>query len=234
MRNSQRALEYLEKNILLHMSIIFSIKRGTADIIYAGCDGVFIKEAESGVYMLALDNFEKGKKLVNEIGKQAHICVYRKDIADYLYEKYGYKKYAKNVQAVYRKTEHVKLNSHALDIQPLTLTHLEWVHKYFGHLDYDYLKNRIECGAVYGGRFDGKLCGFVGVHAEGAIGILKVLEKFRKQGFSLELVGYMANILLSKGEIPFSQIEFDNAASIGLHKKLGFEISSDTLYRLID
>ena len=232
--NMKKAFEYLNRNNVLYMGMIFPIQRGTADIIYAERDGVFIRETESDVYFLVSDTFNRSKELTDGISRQSHICVYRKDIADYLYEKYNYKKHAKNLQAVYTRTKYVEQNSHVLDIQPLTLTHLGWVHRHNNHLDSEYLKERLKCGAIYGGYLDGELCGSVGIHAEGAMGILKVLKQFRKQGFASELVGNMVNILLGRGDVPFSQIEHDNEASIGLHKKLGFEISTDTLYRLID
>ena len=219
---------------MLHMSMILPIKRGTADIIYAGQDGVFIREMESDIYMMVSDDFDMGRDLMDGIGKQSHICVYRKDIADYLYEKYGYKKYVENVLAVYKKAEYVKQNQHTLDIQPLTPIHINWVHEHNNHLDYEYLNERLKCGAIYGGFLDGELCGSIGIHAEGAIGMIKILDNFKRQGFALELGGFMVNNLLDRGDIPFSHIEFDNKASIDLHKKLGFEISVDIFYRLID
>ncbi|MCL2565596.1 MAG: GNAT family N-acetyltransferase [Defluviitaleaceae bacterium] len=229
------ALEYLERNRVLYMAMIFPIKRGTVNIIYAGQDGAFIKDMESGVSMIAIDNLDKGKELLDGVLKPVHICVYRKDIAEYLYEKYGYRKYVENVQAVYMNKSYVEVKSQNLKIELLTLANLDWVYEnYCDQLDYSYLKSRIENGAIYGGRLEGELCGFIGVHADGSIGILKVLEKFRGLGLALELEGNMINTLLKRGDIPFSQIEFDNEASIGLHKKLGFEISKDTLYRLID
>jgi len=61
-----------------------------------------------------------------------------------------------------------------------------------------------------------------------------VPSEFRGQGHAFELEGYMVNILLGREHMPFSQIEYNNDASIGLHKKLGFEISTDTIYQLID
>ena len=215
------------------MGMIFPIQRGTAYIIYAEQDGVFIKDTESGVYMLASDNFVKSKELLDAAGRRAHICLYQKATADYYHEKYNHKKYAINVQAVYTKTKHVKLCSRALDIRPLTHSRLDWVHEQNGH-DREYLKERLESGAIYGGYFHDELCGCVGVHTDGSIGMIAVLSKFRRRGFAFELEGYMVNTLLDRGHTPFSQIEFDNDASIGLHKKLGFEISADTLYRLID
>jgi len=231
----EKALNYLERNKTLNMAMIAPIKKNAGEIVYADSDGVFMKEMESGVYMISLDDFDKAKGLLDKMGKLNHICIYQKDIADYLFGKYSHKKYVENVQAAYVKSERIKLEPHALDIQPLTLENLDWVYEnYSDHLGYDYLRRRIECGALYGGVFDGELCGFAGVHADGSVGIMKVLEKFRGQGFATILESSMVNILLDKGEVPFSQIEFDNEASIGLHRKLGFEISKETLYRLID
>jgi len=217
------------------MGMISPIKRGTAEIIYAESDGVFIKETKSGVYMLTVSDFDKGKTLVDKIGKPAHICIYQKDIADYFYKKHGYKKCAKNVQAVYTQLDYVEMSSHVLNLEALTLAHLDLVYKHFSdYLKYDYIKRHLLHGAIWGGFLDSELCGFVGIHEEGAIGMIKVLENFRGRGYASELTGCIVNIQLDKREIPFSQIEHDNEASIGLHKKLGFEVSTDVYYRLMD
>lgn len=229
----ENGLKFLERDHVLHMSMIFPIIRGTADILYAGQDGVFLRETESNVYMINVEDFSVAKKLVDKVGKQAQICVYQKDTADYLHEKHCHKKYVKNVQAVYRKPKCV-MNTRLLDIQPLNLSHLNLVHKHFDYLEYNYLQSRLECGAIFGGVLNGEFFGFIGTHAEGAMGILKVIEKFRGQGLALELGSFMVNNLIGRGEVPYSQIEYDNEASIVMHKKLGFDISSDTIYRLID
>jgi ribosomal protein S18 acetylase RimI-like enzyme len=229
----QKALEYLERNSVLYMGMIFPIKRGSVDIIYAEKDGVFIKDAESGVYMLASDNFVKSKELLDAAGRQAHICFYQKATADYYHKKFKHKKYAINIQAVYTKTEYVELRSHDLDIRPLTRSHLDWVHDQNGH-DHEYLIERLESGMIFGGYLRDELRGSVGVHRDGSIGMLAVPSEFRGRGHAFELEGYMVNTLLGREHMPFSQIEYNNDASIGLHKKLGFAISSDTIYRLID
>jgi len=72
--------------------MISPIQRDTADIIYAERNGVFIRETTSGTYFLVSDSFSKSKELISAVGRQAHICVYQKNIADYLSEKYCYKK----------------------------------------------------------------------------------------------------------------------------------------------
>ena len=229
------ALKYLEKESVAHMGMISPIKRNSADIIYAAEDGVFIREAKSKVYMITMSNFDKAKTLVDEEGKQPHICVYQKSTADYLYEKYSYRKYAENVQAAYMEKVHMNLPPSSLEIKLLDYSLLDWVYEqYKDQLNLDYIKARLEEGAIYGGYLEAELCGFAGIHEEGSIGILKVLDKFRGRGYAAELMAGLVNILLDRGDTPYSQIEHDNKASISLHKKLGFEISKNTLYRLID
>lgn len=236
MKNSKKkALEYLEKDSLFHMGIIFPITRESADIIYAQSDGVFIKDRESGAYMLSVSNFDKGRELVDEAGRQVLFCVFQEDMANYISEKYAFGKCMENFQAVYKSGEPITASQTGLNICPLPLDYLDTLYEhYHDDVDYDYLKRRLERGAIYGGFFEEELCGFVGTHEEGSIGILKVFEKFRGRGFAFALEGYMLNLFLNRGAVPFAQVKPGNEASIKLHKKLGFELSSAKLYWLFD
>jgi len=69
---------------------------------------------------------------------------------------------------------------------------------------------------------------------KGAVGILRVLEKFRRRGFGAALEGYVINEVLKRGEVPFVQVNPWNEASIKLQLGLGFEISKEILYWLFD
>lgn len=229
------ALEYLEKNALFHMGMIFPIKRGSADIIYAGSDGAFMRERKSGAYMLSSDSFSKAKELVDKEKRHDLFCVFQKDAAEYLLQKHNYEKCMENHQAVYMSKEPVAVKSTELNILPLALSHLDTVYAhYHDDVDYDYLSRRLEEGAIYGGFLDDELCGFAGTHEEGSIGILKVFEKFRRRGFAEALEGFMVNQFLAKGLTPFAQVKPDNGASLTLHEKLGFRLSKDKLYWLFD
>jgi GNAT superfamily N-acetyltransferase len=214
--------------------MIFPLRRGSAEVIYAARDGVFIKELDSGIYMLASDNFEKSIELVENTGTPPHICLYQKDIADYLFDRHNYNKYAINVQAVYTHEKYINTDSRVLDIKKLTYSNFDWLCEHNSHLERQYLEERLAAGAVYGGFINNELCCSIGTHAEGSVGMLHVSEKFRGMGYAYELLSYIVNLLLDKKHIPFSQIEYDNIASINLHKKIGFEIFADMLYRLID
>ena len=226
-----KALKYLTENSLLHMGMIFPIKRGTVEIIYADADGVFLIETVSGAYMLSAKCPEKSKKLLDSVGRQDLICVHQKSSFDYLTEKYNYPNGLICLQAVYNSKEPVILDSQRLNIRQLTPSYIDIVYEhYHENADYDYIKKRLAAGDIYGGFLCGELCGFAGTHAEGCIGILEVFPAHRRNGFAFELEAYMVNLILENGQIPFAQVTVGNEASMRLHKKLGFDISVDEVY----
>jgi len=231
----EKALEYLEKNSLFHMSMIFPIRRNSADIIYAEKDGVLLREMTSGAYMLTVSNLLTGRQLLDSLGRCDLLCMFQKEMSEYLLEKYSYKKCMENFQAVYTKKEHVKATPSSLEIRPLSLEYLDIIYEhYHDAVDYEYLKRRLSMHAIYGGFAGNELCGFAGTHEEGSIGILKVFENFRRRGYAEVLEGHLINTLLGRGEVPFAQVGPDNEASIRLHQKLGFELSREKLYWLFD
>jgi len=161
----KKALEYLEKNSLFHMGMIFPIKRGSAEVIYADCDGVFIRDRASGAFMLSFDDLNKGIEFLNDIGRVDLLCVYQKELADYLQAKHSYAKCMENFQAVYMKEELVEISCRDLEIKPLDRGYLEMVYEhYHDDVSYEYLKRRLEAGAIFGGFVEGELCGFAGTH----------------------------------------------------------------------
>jgi len=219
------------------MAVIALIKRDTAKIIYAAADGVFIKDSVSGVYMLALDDFDKAVYLADNEGRLAHVCVYRRDVAEYLHKIHQHSKFAENVQAAYLKRVkvHTATCVRQANVRVLCGNDADMAIEFFANsYPADYITFLIENSVLFGGFLDEKLCGCIGIHAEGSMGLLKVCENNRRQGFGTQLAAKMVNTLLDRGQTPFAQIEYDNMASIALCRRLGFEISDKTLYRLID
>jgi len=231
----EKALEYLGQNSLFHMGMIFPIKRESAEIFHAGDDGIFIQDKMSGAFMLSFCDLDKGKELLDSIDRVELICIYQKELAQYFQEKHNYDKYEENFQAVYMKNEPVTVSAEGLEIRTLDVDSLDLIYEHYNHhVSYDYLRRRLDSGAIYGGYCEGTFCGFAGTHEEGAVGILKVLDEFRRRGFAEALEGHVINAVLANGEVPFVQVSPDNEASIGLQRKLGLEVSGDKLYWLFD
>jgi len=230
----EKALKFLEKDELLHIGMIFPIKRKTAQIIYAEEDGVLLKELKSNSYMLSVDDFDLGKRLLELISNKKPFNAYQSFMVNYILEKFNLTKILECFQAVYLRKDPLPLpEAKDLNIEKLSLNHLDLVFEHYNtYVDSDYLKNRIDAGEIYGGFLNETLYGFVGTHEEGSLGILEIFPEYRKRGFGTILESFMINLCLKNGQIPFGQIKTDNIKSLNLQKKLGMEISKGKTYWL--
>jgi GNAT superfamily N-acetyltransferase len=126
-------------------------------------------------------------------------------------------------QATYLKKSRILLNSDLI-FRQLDNTFINIVSKqYRNNAELSYITERIGAGAIYGAFINNELCGFLGTHEEGGIGIMEVMNKYRRQGIGTELAGFMINHYLDQGLIPYGQILIDNEASLHLHRKLGYD-----------
>ncbi len=110
------------------------------------------------------------------------------------------------------------------DIRPLDRSYAKIVRDAYDGGDNDYTADEIaEIMQTKGvlGLFDGQLAGFIGRHGEGSMGMLTVLEKFRRRGYGEKLERAMINKVLSEGRMPFCDVYTDNLPSLKLQDKLG-------------
>ena len=116
-------------------------------------------------------------------------------------------------------------------IRPLTMEHLDAVVRDYNTMsDEAYVTDRIKKGALFGAFVDGQLAGFIGMHAEGGIGMLFVSPEYRRCRIGMALETYMINLGLERGERPYGQVEIGNDASKGLQETLGLCFSRGRIY----
>ena len=78
----------------------------------------------------------------------------------------------------------------------------------------------------------GKLCGFIGCHNDGSMGMLYVEDAYRRQGLAASLEGYLINKQREQGMIPYAHIVNGNEASIQLQERLGLNLSDPVIWWL--
>lgn len=225
----QKAINYLNKNILLNIGILEPIRKGCAKIIYAENNGVLIFETESQSYMLSVDTFEIGKKLLDSITDCNLIAIHQSFMVNYVEKKYDFLNKLECYQAVYLENE-ILLENSMLKIKELTYKEKAIINEHYKSLTNDELNKLLDKKNILGGYINNRLIGFIGNHLEGSMGILEVFPEFRRKGYAYILESYLIKSMLDKGLVPFAQIEVSNIKSIELHKKLNFDISKESLF----
>ena len=226
------ALEYLNSDYLLNVSIIDPIKRDTAEVLYAAKDCVMIRDKNSDVIMLQTENTELADRLLDTVPNSVtHIVAHNISLAELVESKLGYRRRVPCYQAVYRRQPFAS-DSGGLEIRHMQESDAEEASgMYFDSVDR--AKAHIRRGLVYGGYHSGKVAAMIGRHEEGSMGMLVVKEEYRRRGYGEIMEKFLINSLLEKGLTPYCQIIEGNTASLGLQHKLGLDISENMLYWMI-
>ena len=212
------------------MGMIVPIKRGTAQVLYAAEDGVCLKEIKSGAYMISVSSYETGIRLMNLLPEEGLFSFHQTFMLDSFKDRVRFSTLMENYQAVYFSTDFLPVDCN-IAIQPLTISDYEVVmQNYEVDVGTDYIMKRLEEGELFGCYINTVLTGFIGTHAEGSIGLLKVFNQHRRNGYGSALTAFMVNRQLSQGVVPFEQIDINNNSSLKLARKLGFTLSTDHVY----
>ena len=98
--------------------------------------------------------------------------------------------------------------------------------KYNKYYTVDELAELMRVKGVFGAISDGALAGFIGMHADGNIGIFVVDERFRRRGIGSALERFMINYIKTFGRVPTLDVFADNEPSIKMQQSLGMTEAS--------
>ena len=230
MKRLQRALDYLEREPLLHIDMLEAIRRKQANILTASENGVLVYHTYSEVYMMSAKDPNTAQSMISEIHNAILFVAHQPFMIPLAEQALGLSRSLVCVQAAYLHKEPVPMEYEGVQIEKLDKSHLKFVQDWYSHeLDESYLMERLGSGVMYGAYVQGELAGFIGEHAEGSIGMLEILPKFRRRGIGEKLEAFKTNVHLDAGYVPFGQIVAGNTPSLELQKKLGYTISEDTI-----
>lgn len=222
---TEQALNYLDKNKLLNVSMTEPIRRGLADVLYAGTDGAMIRLGSDGLIMISVDTPEKGMELLSTVENIGMVVVHQEFLIEPVMEAYGKKRANICDQAVYTRKELLPVKEDT-DIRLLDESYHQVVTERYHLMDNpDYIMELIQLGVMHGIFVDNELAGFMGMHTEGSLGLLEIFPEYQRRGLGGELQKYMINFVLKKGWVPFGQVIVGNRESMGLQKKLSMELA---------
>ncbi len=226
----QKAREYLERDPLLYMDMLGPLDRGMVEVVSLREDGVLLYNGPGEAFMLAADSLEAGKALCAGVEAMEIATAHDGETGAFLRDQYHLPDLRGCTQAAYLEKEPLPVPP-GFEIRPLGEEFFSLIlENYHSFTDPEYIHKRIAAGVMYGAFQKGELLGFIGMHAEGSVGMLEVLPQHRRKGAATALMAFMTGFCLERGWVPFSQIFHGNEASLALHRRLGWALSQRPLY----
>lgn len=222
----EQAIRYLSRDPLLHTDMTEALRRDLGEIAAAEKDGVLLSVDEGNCGMLSCRDEETALRLIAE-HRFPLLAIHQREQEHSLCEVLGMETWMRCRQAVYEGARPPRCAW--TDIRPLTGEHLDFMIAHYRHEDSEYLAWLLERGALFGAFRQGEPVGFIGRHAEGAMGLLEVLPAWRRQGIGFMLESFLIDKELKQGNRPYCQLLTDNGASLALQKKLGMRIAEGTV-----
>ncbi len=229
----KNAYAFLEKDRLGHMDMIEVIRKRQAEILYAGENGVLLRDLPSGAWMISAADMDMGERLLSRIPRDCSdplFAVHQPFLRDSICRRFQVDEVNACHQAVYTRKSPLP-EPEGFQICVPNETELDLIREAYGPLEpEEYLLERIRLGKMLAIREQGNLAAFAGIHAEGSMGMLHVRKAYRRKGMAAALEIRLINMFLEKGDVPFCQIFEGNQASLALQKKLGLRLASGRVY----
>ena len=226
--------QYLLHNKLHHMDMIEALRRGNAQLLYSGNDGVLMKEKISGIYMLTATDKENGERILSYVHKEEKPTLFvshQEFMNDRICEEFDLHTENECLQWVYTRKEPLPIPK-GMDIRRLDSIYSSTIREQYKICDAAYIEERLESGSMYGVFENDILAGFVGMHKEGSIGMLEIFESYRNKGYAKALEAFCINSQLKQGFTPFGQVIEGNEISMKLQKSLNLYPAKGKVYWL--
>jgi len=227
-----QTIENLKNNPGLNCDILEALRRKTGEVLYAENGDFLISEAISGANYMSASTYEKAAHMLSLVESGSLFSIRQKEYIPMIEKDFPVKYHLQCMQAYYAKTTPAEIPEIPFEIVRLSEAAIPFLKENYKEVQSDgYIENRIFEG-MFGVYDNNHLAGFIGKHDEGSIGLLHIMPEYRRMNLGIALAAFMVNRCLELGEFPFSQVTLGNDASLAMHKKLGFTISSEYLYWL--
>lgn len=229
-----RAMSWLKQDRLLHMDMLETIRRGRAQVLAVREDGVILKDQNSGLYRVTAQNKDAGERLLSLAEPGSSFVCHQRFLAQSVEARFGADGVIECCQMAYTRKQPFS-EDWKPEIRVLDERCAEEVRACCSRYDSEEeLRRLLEAGSLLGAFLDGGvLAGVAGTDREGKMGILEVLEPYRRRGIGTALEKELINRTLEKGQTLYCQIPADNAACIGLQEKLGLKRCAGKVYRVL-
>lgn len=233
MTQKETALARLTSNRLLYLDMLEVLRRGTAQVCRAGCDGVLLYDPPSEIWFVDADTPAALEEMLPLMEGCTILTGHQMWYKDILAAHFSFQ-----TQQICRQSAWLAPQSPAVppfggEIRRLDRSWAVWAEEHYSHSfgGVAYMEDAIDRGML-GAFVEGRPAGFVGTHIEGSMGMLEVLPEYRRRGIGEALLLAMTVFCLEQGKYPYGQVFTDNAPSLALQRKVGMTLSEELLFWL--
>lgn len=198
------------------------LHRENGEILYEGAAGCIVRTPGKGTVMSDITDGAALREALRELHMpELDLMVVKSEAAvQTLRQERGFTGANPCTQWCYMKKEPpVQM---PCEIRPLTEDYAAVAGAQYHHRE-DYIQERISSGRMWGLFENGALAGFIGVHTEGAMGMLEIFPDFRRRGYGYALEAWLIAWHLAQCWTPYCHVVAGNDASAHLQHKLGLE-----------
>lgn len=198
------------------------LHRENGELLYEGAAGCIVRTPEKGTVMSDITDGAALREALHTLDTaDFDLMVVKSDAAaQTLREELGFDGDNPCTQWCYTKKE--PPTQMPCEIRPLTQDYAAVAGEQYHHR-VDYICERIAAGRMWGLFDSGALAGFIGVHSEGAMGMLEIFPAYRRRGYGYALEAWLIDWHLRQGWTPYCHVVAGNDASAHLQYKLGLE-----------
>ena len=228
-----KVLARLGENRLLYLDMLEVLRRGTAQVAWAGEDGVLLYDPPSEVWFVDARTSAALEEMLPRMEGCTILTGHQLWYKDRLAAHFGFQTEQICYQSAWLEGEPPAPSPFGGTLRRLDLSWAPWAEEHYSHSfgGLPYLEDAIRRGML-GAFVAGEPAGFVGTHVEGSIGMLEVLPPFRRQGVGEALLRGMVALCLAEGKHPYGQVFADNLPSLALQRRVGMALSRELLFWL--
>ena len=221
-----KALEVLEGATSAAFPIQEMARRGIGEVLFADEDCVLMETPTNMQYLYATNRPLSRRVMRAMTRPDALMCALSPEVVRDAKRVVGFNVMNPCHLCVYEAAEPIDAGF-VRDIRVLNASYLEAVLHHYSHPEYlkpDELEQMLRAGKMLGGFEDNRLVGYIGLHSDGAMGLLEVFLGHRRKGWGRALEAALINRQLECGQIPWGQVWPSNVASIRLQESLGLTV----------
>lgn len=216
----------LKKDYLNNVDFIYAYFHGAKVIC---CNENLIVMYFNGTYFIKGTNQQIAKYL-NQLPNCKSLVIHNSIFDSLIKDKFKLDKVISAYQYSYLKDDIFPINNPKVKIKLLDKNYLDFIMaNYKAPVTKEYLITRLEANVFIGAFIEDEFVGFAGIHSEGTIGFVEVLEQYRRMKIGTMLETTLIANLLKNKEIVYLQVECNNFGSMKFHEKLGFKKADDII-----